>query len=288
MMSVSAVGQQAKNRRYFCSSVHSSNGTLTLMSELDFKTRGGGLGRTFFVNSRRFTVEGITQLKTTRQAIADNVEKGNVSEAEEALNQLTQTTGESDLELYMDVFDAWIRRQQEVENVHERFEAADRAHALLEKIQHMSPDHRNTTPDYGAVIYAWLNVSRTMLQTETPLRGIPQRAQQALEQMQSSAKLLPTIGVYNAVIETWGNSAEHLRASMAENVFEKLINVKVSPTNETYLTLIRAWCRSKQDRAAFNATGHLMKLHRIMEQDDKIKPTVEDYHTILEAWTRAG
>jgi hypothetical protein len=75
---------------------------------------------------------------------------------------------------------------------------------------------------------------------------------------------------------------------MAEKLFDKLKD-RITPTNETYLILIRAWCRSKQDRAAFNATGHLMKMHRKMGQGDKgVEIIMDDYHTILEAWTRAA
>jgi hypothetical protein len=128
-----------------------------------------------------------------------------------------------------------------------------------------------------------------MLELDTPLRGIPQRAQRVLEELQRQAKsdssVYPTIQDYNAVIETWGNSPEHLRGSMAESVFQQVLE----PNNDSYLAVIRAWCRSKQDRAAFTATGHLMKVHRIMGKDEgDFGLALKDYKTILEAWTRAG
>ena len=141
---------------------------------------------------------------------------------------------------------------------------------------------------YDAALCAWLNVTRAMLQAKIPVRGIPQRAQRILEEMEEQADVTPSIDNYNSVIEIWGNSLEHLRASMAEKLFDKLTN-HTKPTNETYLNLIRAWCRSKQDQAAFNAMGHLMKMHRKKGQGKNgVEIAMDDYHTILEAWTRAA
>lgn len=262
---------------------------------------------------RFLSVDGIT----LRKAILDNAEQGDAATADQALLRLEKLALEqnppedslvyTDIDTYTAVLDAWIRHQKQVgegpNQVNEMFQAADRAHTVVEKLQRRSATNekddgalRPTWHHYDAVLRAWLDVTRTMLQAETPLRGIPQRAQRILEQMEEQAESYPTSGVqpsidhYNAVLEAWGNSPEHLRATRAEQLFSKLSDRPgVEPNNETYLILIRAWCRSKQDRAAFSATGHLMKMHRMKKQGvEGVELTMDDYHTILEAWTRAG
>lgn len=255
----------------------------------------------------RFLFNDTKSAESLQKAILDNVIQGDVDEADHALarlEKLAQTSCEdssayADLDTYTRVLDAWVHHQEQVEKgpnqVNEMFQAADHAHKILEKLQRKSSEQADskatfmpTQHHYDAVLRAWLNVTRAMLQAETPLRGIPQRAQRILEQMEEQADVKPSIDHYNAVIETWGNSPEHLRASMAEKLFDKLSD-RIQPTNETYLILIRAWCRSKQDRAAFSATGHLMKMHRMIGQSDVgVEITMDDYHTILEAWTRAA
>jgi hypothetical protein len=245
--------------------------------------------------------------ESIQKAILKHIEQGDVATADQALIRLEKEAQQSDdevnLDTYTAVLDAWASHQTQVEQgphqVNEMFQAADRAHSILEKLQRrLESDSesslRPTQHHYDVVLNAWLQVTRTMLELDTPLRGIPQRAQRILEQMQQQAStdstIQPIIHHYNTVLETWGNSPEHLRATMAENLFQQVLELPgLEVNNETYLTLIRAWCRSKQDRAAFNATGHLMKMHRMMGQGvEGVEVTMEDYKTILEAWTRAG
>ena len=256
----------------------------------------------------RFLFHDTESIECLQKVILDNVIQVNVHEADYALARLENIAQRScedssvcpNLDTYTRVLDAWVQHQEQVDEgpnqVNEMFQAADHAHKILEKLQRKSSEQADsnngafmpTQHHYDAVLRAWLNVTRAMLQAETPLRGIPQRAQRILEQMEEQEDVEPSIDHYNAVLETWGNSPEHLRATMAEKLFDKLKD-RITPTNETYLILIRAWCRSKQDRAAFNATGHLMKMHRKMGQGDKgVEIIMDDYHTILEAWTRAA
>jgi len=254
-------------------------------------------------------MDGSMSVEGIQKAILEHIEQGDVVTADQALIRLEkvakqQDSDEINLDTYTALLDAWVKHQQEVEEgphrVNQEFQAADRAHSILEKLQRRLESEgedavlRPTQHHYDDVLGAWLQVTRTMLELDTPLRGIPQRAQRILEQMHEQAKtdpdIQPYIHHYNVVLETWGNSPEHLRATMAENLFQRLSVIPgLEPDNETYLTLIRAWCRSKQDRAAFTATGHLMKMHRMMGQGvEGVELTLKDYKTILEAWTKAG
>lgn len=230
-------------------------------------------------------------MESLQKAIVDNSIQKYIDEADQALAR--DSAEFTSLETCISVLDAWFRQQKHVDEgpnqVNEMFQAADALERLHRKYCHDSNSQfMPTQHHYDAVLHAWLNVTRAMLRAETPLKGIPQRAQRILEQMKQQNDVQPSIDHYNTVIEIWGNSPEHLRASMAEKVFDELPD-DIKPTNETYLILIRAWCRSKQDRAAFSATGHLIKMHRMMGKDDEgVKITMDDYHTVLEAWTRAG
>lgn len=269
---------------------------------------------TLFLTShtiRCFSVDSDTMsVSNIQEAIRQHVQEGDIVTADQALIRLEKVAlstndDEIDLDTYTMVLDAWIQHQKEVEEggpheVNQVAEAAHRAHAILEKLQRKlleSNDSdamilRPTQHHYEAVLEAWLYVTRRMLALDTPLRGIPQRAQRILEQFQEQAStdptIQPTIHHYNTVLEIWGNSPEHLRATMAETLFQQL-PPEMEADKDTYLVLIRTWCRSKQDRAAFTATGHLMKMLRIMGKgDNKVEITMEDYKTILEAWTRAA
>lgn len=248
--------------------------------------------------SRRFLHSASTS--DVQKAILKHLEEGDVEKADEALKRFDERDSPESIELdtYTAVLNAWIQHLKQVEDgphlVDQQFQAANRANAILERLQQKLAQEadavlRPTQQHYNAVLNAWLLVTQSMLELDTPLRGIPQRAQRVLEELQRQSKrdstVEPTIQNYNAVIETWGNSPEHLRGTMAESVFQQVLE----PNNDSYLAVIRAWCRSKQDRAAFTATGHLMKVHRIMGQDKgDFGLALKDYKTILEAWTRAG
>ncbi|GKY94093.1 hypothetical protein MPSEU_000375700 [Mayamaea pseudoterrestris] len=128
------------------------------------------------------------------------------------------------------------------------------------------------------------------------LHAIPQRAQYILEQMEATliasstdehdgrVILKPTVEAYNAVLEAWAFSQEHLRGNMAEQIFQKIPRTN----GESFRLVIRAWCRSRDRRAAFHATGHLMKMLRRREHgEEDFEPSLEDYHLLLKAWETA-
>jgi hypothetical protein len=86
---------------------------------------------------------------------------------------------------------------------------------------------------------------------------------------------------------------------MAERIFVKLSEGNVSGARadgESYRLIIWAWALSRDARAAFSATGHLMKMLRRLEKEEKeeddiesslMEPSLEDYQVVLKSWTRA-
>jgi hypothetical protein len=157
-----------------------------------------------------------------------------------------------------------------------------------------------------AVLDAWAKASEAGRNANLPqsltssvTKGIPQRMQHLLQQPKlkpsntttTTATPTPTTptttystGVYNKVLKAWACSDEHLRGSMAEQIFQ---TIEV-PNGESFRWIILAWCWSKERRRAFTATGHYMRRIRLLElgQTD-MEPTMVDYHILFEAWTKA-
>lgn len=171
--------------------------------------------------------------------------------------------------------------------------------------KHFNPD---LTGHCDAVLVAWARASRAGHRVQTRFtRGIPQRAQFLLERMEATcmdpensvdSTARATVGSYNRVLEAWAYSGEHLRGTMAERIFVKLAEGNVSGARldgESYRLIIWAWALSRDARAAFSATGHLMKMLRRLEKEKEeddtqpslMEPLLEDYHVVLKAWTRA-
>ncbi len=161
----------------------------------------------------------------------------------------------------------------------ESYQAAISVSNILENMNNPSPHH------YVAILKTWANVcemARTLnLSKNTIVIGIPQRTQHILNQQSN-----PSVESYNQVIKAWAYSNEYLRGTMAEQVFQKIPTV---PNGESFKYIIRAHVWSRESRSAFVATGHFMRMMRLLEigKDDMI-PTIEDYHILCHAWTNAG
>jgi hypothetical protein len=202
------------------------------------------------------------------------------------------------------VIDAWIKHQnahvtklQESITTHqdslrvpqglleEICHAAESASQVIERMKNPSSHH------FVAVLKGWANACEAAhgndevglaLTTKTSnlVRGIPQRAQHILLNLQPD----PTVESYNQVLKAWAYSGEHLRGTMAEQVFQKIKD----PNGESFKFIIRAWCWSKERRCAFTATGHYMRMMRLLEiSRADMEPTMEDYHILFRAWTTA-
>jgi hypothetical protein len=163
------------------------------------------------------------------------------------------------------------------------------------------PFNPELTGHCDAILTAWARASRAGRGIQTRItRGMPQRAQFLLERMEATcvdpesdvdSRVRATVGSYNRVLEAWAYSGEHLRGTMAERIFVNLSQGNVSgarPDGESYRLIIWAWALSRDGRAAFTATGHLMKmLRRLEKEEEDMEPSLEDYHVVLKAWTRA-
>lgn len=145
----------------------------------------------------------------------------------------------------------------------------------------------------NAVLSAWAKASRVAASRKTNHRGIPQRATYLVQRMEASGTdtaPMTSTESYNQVLAAWAWSREHLRATMAEQTFLRMWKTKhAKPNGESYRWIIQAWCWSGQKKAAFNATGHLMKvLRRIENRRESVEPLPETYHMVMKAWTTAG
>jgi hypothetical protein len=163
--------------------------------------------------------------------------------------------------------------------------AAECASEIIENMKQPSSHH------FVAVLKAWTNACEAAheagLTKSDFVRGIPQRAQHILNLETSSntnTNNNPSVESYNQVIKAWAYSGEHLRGTMAEQIFQKVDE----PNGETFRLIIRAWCWSKERRCAFIATGHFMVMMRLLEIGrPDMELSMDDYHILFHAWTSA-
>jgi len=178
--------------------------------------------------------------------------------------------------------------------------------AVTKRRRQLSSDHM--LHQCNSVLLAWARAS----QVSTTRQGIPQRATFVLQRLQVAAGdnssrnnvgvvvgLQPTTESYNRVLEAWAWSREHLRATMAEHIFQNWLGQSkkqssknktiAKPDGESYRWIIQAWCHSQQRKSAFTATGHLMKYLRRLEKsrEERDPNLLETYHRVMKAWTTA-
>jgi len=165
--------------------------------------------------------------------------------------------------------------------------AAESMTDLLESMENPTTHH------YVAILRAWANTCKTARgigkSKIADVVGIPQRTQLILNIMREGPNDIDnTISVeaYNEVIKAWAYSSEYLRGTMAEQVFQKI----QFPTGESLRMIMRANAWSNENRSAFQATGHFMRMMRLLEagRDDMEPSSIDDYHLLCDAWTKAG
>ena len=155
---------------------------------------------------------------------------------------------------------------------------------ILESMESPTPHH------YVAILKAWANTCKIAKLTNTSKRpeivGIPQRTQLILNQMATDNDNHISVEAYNEVIKAWAYSSEYLRGTMAEQVFRKI----QFPTGKSLRLIMRAHAWSNEDRSAFQATGHFMRMMRLLEagREDMEPSSIDDYHLLCNAWTQAG
>eukprot|EP00547_Thalassionema_nitzschioides_P005143 CAMPEP_0194213584 /NCGR_PEP_ID=MMETSP0156-20130528/14292_1 /TAXON_ID=33649 /ORGANISM="Thalassionema nitzschioides, Strain L26-B" /LENGTH=637 /DNA_ID=CAMNT_0038941653 /DNA_START=66 /DNA_END=1976 /DNA_ORIENTATION=+ len=208
-------------------------------------------------------------------------------ESQECLVALEQRADEvfPDLDAYSAVLNAWLRQSENAENADDAYIAVEKATGLLFRMRDQSKKGlKPSIPQHNAVLEAWGRISQ--------VKGSPQQSQKVLEEMEHehSINCKPTIESYNLVLSSWAGSQEHLRGSAAQEIFERIL---IPKNDKTYRIMIQAWSHSKEVKAAFRATGHLMKMLRLLQEQHakgetkSMEPTVENYHSILKAWTEA-
>ena len=217
--------------------------------------------------------------------------------AHEALESLADMKTTEDLSsVCTTVMDAWIKyqnqclgqlqesmdRKAKLRLLQDSHHAAKSASHILEKILVNPSSHHSV-----AVLKAWANIVETSnkvgMSKESLVRGIPQRMQHLLIQIYGKEEDRST-EAYNQILKAWAYSAEHLRGTMAEQIFEKMAN----PNGDSFRWIIRAWCWSSERRCTFTATQHYMRMMKLLENGDRdMEPTMEDYHILFRSWTKA-
>jgi len=133
------------------------------------------------------------------------------------------------------------------------------------------------------------NISRTW-------SGIPQRAQYILDTHYGATTTTPPpTEAINQVLKAWAYSNEYLRGTMAEQIFQKYFQTDIGgkkqppyADGESHRCMMYAWSWSKESRGAFTATGHYMRMLRLMENGETdMELTLEDYRILFQSWTTA-
>lgn len=234
-----------------------------------------------------------------QQLVLKHSRRENPMAARNMLNQLlTIDSNEVTPEIQTAVMDSWIGYQSQCKEqlkeslsrssgetnpsevhsyVQEMGKAAEHASQILESMDSPSRHH------VVAVLKALANVSEASRVANVTkgdfVRGVPQRAQRIWQTNEN----LPIEGS-NQLLRAWAYSKEHLRGTMAEQIFQTI----EKPNGESYKNIIRAWCWSKERRCAFTATGHFMRMMRLLETGNSdMQPSLDDYHVLFHAWTTA-
>jgi hypothetical protein len=230
------------------------------------------------------------------QAVLEHLLKAQASDAEVAI-------------IWSSVVDAWLEYQKNHWNLlQESVRQRDGLKVLRDRIREIwhaalaaselveggmrSGDKKVSPHHILAILRTWANASEAIRLAGLTTKlggwsGIPQRAQHVLETYYVTDP--PPTEAVNQVLKAWAYSSEYLRGTMAEQVFQKhLQGAKAAPDGESFKSMIRAWSWSKESRGAFTATGHFMRMLRLLENGQSdMEMTLEDYRTLFQAWTSA-
>jgi hypothetical protein len=182
-----------------------------------------------------------------------------------------------------------LQHQQrlQLKRLREVCSAAESMTNILESMENPTPHH------YIAILKVWANtckIARAIGKSKiADVVGIPQRTQLILNNMgggPNDINNIVSVEAYNEVIKAWAYSLEYLRGTMAEQVFQKI----QFPTGESLRLIMQAHAWSNEDRSAFQATGHFMRMMRLLEagREDMEPSSIDDYHLLCDAWTKAG
>jgi hypothetical protein len=188
------------------------------------------------------------------------------------------------------------------------------AHDVPTSAINSSSKHNLDRKHYEMILQAWDALMKAYDKANGHVqhpKGMPQRATHHLEHLERLASLhsndrgvhdcfVPTIEMYNIVLNMWSKSQEHFLSQRAESIVRKMGQFLsfVEPNVETYRIMIQTWCRTVNDvvasknkigTAAFNATGYLIRMQALMEKGHaEFEPSMEDYTMVFRAWAKAG
>jgi hypothetical protein len=203
----------------------------------------------------------------------------------------------------MDSLEECVRRGDSLSVLRDRLEeichAAESASELIEPVLKSNAKHVSSF-HVLAILKAWANACEATrvagLTTKSgDWSGIPQRAQHILITYLAVTGNSSSAELVNEVLKAWAYSGEHLRGTMAEQVFQQYFHGTKeetaglpSPNGETFRHMMRAWSWSKEKRCAFTATGHFMRMMRLLENGQlDMEPTLDDCLILFQAWTTA-
>lgn len=204
----------------------------------------------------------------------------------------------------IDLLEECVRQGDSLSILRQRMEeichAAESASELIEpELNQANVKHVISSHHVLAILKAWANACEAsrvagLTAKSGDWSGIPQRAQYILSTYLTATGNKPSAELVNQVLKAWAYSGEHLRGTMAEQAFQQYFQGIKQETNlpsangETFRFMIQAWGWSKEKRCAFTATGHFMRMMRLLEIGQlDMEPTLEDYRILFQTWTTA-
>lgn len=208
----------------------------------------------------------------------------------------------------IDMLEECVRQGDSLSVLRDRLEeicqAAESASELIEPQLQVQSNAKNTGSKVSshhvlAILKSWANACEAtrvagLTSKSGDWSGIPQRALHILSSYLTVTGNNPSTELVNQVLKAWAYSGEHLRGTMAEQVFQKFLQGTKDepglppPNGETFRYMIRAWGWSKEKRSAFTATGHFMRMMRLLEIGHlDMEPKLVDYKILFQAWTTA-
>ena len=256
---------------------------------------------------------------TVISAFASADAKGYARKAEDVLFEMIDSSGKYGIRIDSPAFDAcirgWSAAAKRMGNPKARFEAAERAEAMLKLMEEMAAEYQSiddnkdnplipTTRTYNAVLSAW---ARSDIKEAAP------RAEALLYKMlatvippgaaadddntptnSSSIAVPPPDRIsFNTVISAHARSFSPGAAERGEELFDMMYELyhsgrmgeEIKPRADTYSTVINAWARSR-DREGQTASARRLldvMIEKFRGGEEDMAPNILSYTSVLNA-----